>query len=225
MVAETLPLFPLGTVLFPGLLLPLHVFEQRYRVLVRELVDLPDGVPRRFGVIAIRQGREVGEDGVMALHEFGCAAELRRVEAYDDGRFDIVSTGTARFKLHELDRGGPYLRGAVDLLPETVGDQAETSLLVGMVQRAFSTYLATLGEVRGEEIEAPELPDDPLVLSYLVAATVVVDLDAKQALLSEPDAMGRLRAEVTLLKSEVSMLRTLTAAPAPDLRAMPFSLN
>ncbi|MDQ6650345.1 MAG: LON peptidase substrate-binding domain-containing protein [Actinomycetota bacterium] len=224
-MVETLPLFPLGTVLFPGLLLPLHVFEERYRVLVRELVDLPTGTPRRFGVVAIRQGREVGEDGITALHDYGCAAELRRVEAYEDGRYDIVTTGTTRFRLHELDRRGPYLRGAVDLLPEVIGEEAEASLLVGMVQRAFGTYLATLGQVRGEEIEAPDLPADPLVLSYLVAATVVVDLDAKQALLSEPDARSRLRAEVSLLKSEVSMLRTLTAAPAPDLRAMPFSLN
>ncbi len=68
-MSETLPLFPLGTVLFPGLLLPLHIFEERYRQLVRDLVRQPE--PRRFGVVAIREGRETGIDGVAALYEIG----------------------------------------------------------------------------------------------------------------------------------------------------------
>ena len=81
-MAEPLPLFPLGhTVLFPGVVLPLHVFEERYRELVRTLVELPEGARRRFVVVAIRQGWEVGEDAVSALHDVGCAAELRRSPA------------------------------------------------------------------------------------------------------------------------------------------------
>ncbi len=74
-MSETLPLFPLGTVLFPGLLLPLHIFEDRYRKLVRDLLAGPE--PRRFGVIAIRKGRETGIGGISALHEVGCTATLR----------------------------------------------------------------------------------------------------------------------------------------------------
>ena len=77
-MSETLPLFPLGTVLFPGLLLPLHIFEDRYRQLVRDLADGPE--PRRFGVIAIRHGRETGVDGIQALYEIGCTAILRQVK-------------------------------------------------------------------------------------------------------------------------------------------------
>src|SRR5246127_3126755 len=111
-MSETLPLFPLGTVLFPGLLLPLHIFEDRYRQLVRDLLDGPE--PRRFGVIAIRKGRETGIDGVSALYEVGCAALLRRVERDEDGRFDIITAGTDRFRLRELDESRPYLRAEVD---------------------------------------------------------------------------------------------------------------
>ena len=72
-----MPLFPLGTVLYPGLVLPLHIFEERYRQLVGDLLDGPE--PREFGVIAIRKGRETGVDGVSALYEIGCAAALRQV--------------------------------------------------------------------------------------------------------------------------------------------------
>ncbi|HEY7880701.1 MAG TPA: LON peptidase substrate-binding domain-containing protein, partial [Streptosporangiaceae bacterium] len=75
-MSETIPLFPLGTVLYPALLLPLHIFEDRYRQLVGDLLEGPE--PRRFGVIAIRRGRETGIDGVSALYEVGCAAVLRR---------------------------------------------------------------------------------------------------------------------------------------------------
>jgi len=118
-VAEPLPLFPLGhTVLFPGVVLPLHVFEERYRELVRTLVELPEGARRRFGVVAIRQGWEVGEDAVSALHDVGCAAELRRVSRYPDGRYDIVTVGTDRFRLRSVDRESrPYLVGSVEWLP------------------------------------------------------------------------------------------------------------
>ena len=76
-MTETLPLFPLGSVLYPGLLLPLHIFEERYRQLVRDLLEAPE--PRRFGVVAIREGRETGVDGVSALYEIGCTATVRRV--------------------------------------------------------------------------------------------------------------------------------------------------
>ena len=87
-MSERLPLFPLGTVLFPGLLLPLHIFDDCYRQLVHQLLDGPE--PRRFGVIAIRKGRETGIEGVSSLYEVGCTATLRETEEHDDGRFDLM---------------------------------------------------------------------------------------------------------------------------------------
>jgi Lon protease-like protein len=223
-VSHRLPLFPLGTVLFPGLVLPLHVFEERYRLLVRELLDLPED-ERRFGVVAIRQGREVGADGVHALHEVGCVAHLRRVEPYEDGRFDIVSTGTARFRLDVLDERGPYLTGEVEVLPDSMGPTPEAPLLDRAVRAAFAGYLAALSAASGEQIEMPELPDNPLVLGFLVAATTALDLDERQRLLAEADGATRLRAELALLRREITLLRHLSAAPAPELARGPISLN
>jgi Lon protease-like protein len=212
-VTVRLPLFPLGTVLFPGVPLPLHIFEDRYRTLIRELLELPADARRWFGVVAIREGREVGADGVRALHGVGCTAELRHVKQYDDGRFDIVTIGGTRFAVHELDASAAYLQAEVDFLPERPGTAGK---LTSVVAQLFTEYLALLGTARRLPIDAPELPDDALLLSYLVAATVLLDLPDKQRLLEAPDAGARLRAEAELLHRESRLLRLLSAVPSPE---------
>ncbi|HEY6480775.1 MAG TPA: LON peptidase substrate-binding domain-containing protein, partial [Streptosporangiaceae bacterium] len=245
-----LPLFPLGTVLYPGLLLPLHIFEERYRQLVRDL--LADGEGPRFGVVAIREGRETGVSGVSALYPVGCTAVLRQVQKYPDGRYDIVTVGVQRFRLLAVDESQPYLRGEVELLPEEAGDPAEAQLAAVAVRPAFSDYLRALASLaqhdpqqagsaaqaaadetaagNGEPAEpggvpSPDLPAAPVALSYVIAALMVVDLPDKQALLAEPDAVGRLAAERAMLAKETGMLRSLTSAPAPELRYSPYSNN
>ena len=222
-MSETLPLFPLGTVLYPGLLLPLHVFEERYRQLVRDLLAGPE--PRTFGVIAIREGRETGPNGILTLHEVGCTATVRQVTELDDGRYDLVTVGTQRFLLTGTDDTMPYLQGQVELLAEETGDESGAVLAARSVQDAFRTYLGALAERGVTQVSVPELPDDPILLSYLVAASMVIDLRDKQALLAEPDALHRLVTERMLLSRETTMLRTLTATPAPDLRNSPYSSN
>jgi uncharacterized protein len=221
-MTETLPLFPLGTVLYPGLLLPLHIFEERYRQLVRDLLETPE--PRRFGVVAIREGRETDVDGV-SLHGVGCTATVRRVLKRQDGRFDLVTIGADRFRLTSLDHSRSYLQGEVELLPEDIGDQAAADRAVEAVQRAFRTYHDVLTSRGVTQVSIPELPADPIALSYLVAASVIADLPDRQALLAEPDALRRLTAERALLSRETAMLRTLTSTPAPDLRNTPYSPN
>lgn len=219
-----LPLFPLGLVLFPGLVLPLHVFEERYRALVRDLLALPE--PERvFGVVAVRLGWEVGEDGVRALHEVGCAARLRRAEPHEDGRYDIVTTGDRRFRLAGLAHDQPYLVGEVEWLDEADGDPAEAELLAGVVRAAYVEYLDALAAAGGEQLAAPQLPDDPTVLSHLVGATMLLDLDDRQGLLAEPGTVARLREERRLLRRERAVLRLLSAVPNPDLVRVATSPN
>src|ERR1700753_4514505 len=100
-MSESRPLFPLGTVLCPGMLLPWHIFEDRYKQLMRDLLDGPE--PRRFGVIAIKKGRETGVEGVSSLFEVGCTATLRETEENADGGFEVVTVGTQRFRRAGLD--------------------------------------------------------------------------------------------------------------------------
>jgi uncharacterized protein len=222
-MTTTLPLFPLGSVLYPGLILPLHIFEERYRRLVADLLGGPE--PREFGVIAIRHGRETGVDGVSALYGTGCTAVLRQVEPYEDGRFDLVTVGARRFTLVTLGEQAPYFSGEVEFLPDEAGEAAEAALLVPAVRDSFRSYLDVLAERGGAQITVPDVPDEAVLLSYLVAAAVVADLPVKQQLLEEPDALRRLLAERRLLGRETQILRSLTATPAPDLRYSPYSQN
>jgi len=222
-VTQTLPLFPLGTVLFPGLLLPVHVFEERYRQLVRDLQAGPG--PARFGVVAIRAGWETGADGVRDLYDTGCVAVVRRVTEHEDGRCDLVTAGARRFKLLSVDSHGPYLRGEVETLPEETGGEAPARAEAGAVRAAFGTYLDTLSRRGAAQIRVPELPDDPLSLSYLVAATMILDLPDRQSLLAVPHAAARLAAERALLARETTMLRALESAPVPDMKYSPYSPN
>lgn len=222
-MSEMLPLFPLGAVLYPGMILPLHIFEDRYRQLVRDLLDGPE--PRRFGVIAIRKGRETGVDGISALYQIGCTATLREVAEQEDGRYHLVAVGTQRFRLASLDDSQPYLQGEVELLDEEVGDEAGAGLAAQAVRRGFRGYVDTLASRESVEVIVPDLPDEPLMLSYLVAASMILDLSVRQGLLAEPDAERRLGAERALLARETTMLRSLTATPAPDLRNTPYNPN
>jgi Lon protease-like protein len=250
-VHARLPIFPLGTVLFPGLVLPLHIFEERYRELTRHLIGLPDGAPREFGVVAIRSGwsgptspggsagplAELGWpagapggevelrpaaapagrtpiDGEVTLHEVGCTAELRQVTELADGGFDLVTVGRRRFRLVEIDQqSAPYLTAEVEWLPEPAGQEEVADLLAPRVLSVFRQYL---GLIRADSEQLSEqLPDDPTVISHLVAATAALTLADRQRLLATPDTAGRLRAELRLLSREAALLRQVRAVPVP----------
>ncbi|SRR5579875_307492 len=219
---DKLPLFPLGTVLFPGMLLPLHVFEDRYRQMVRDLLARPE--PRRFGVIAIRKGRETGADGVGALYEVGCTAAVRRVHERPDGRFDLVTVGAQRFRLLRVDPALPYLQGEIEPLPDDEPDAAAAPA-VRATAAAFREYLDALTERAGATVRVEDLPDSPALLSFIVAAAMVIDLPERQRLLAESDVLSRLNAERALLSRETGMLRRTTTRPAPGLRYAPYSPN
>ena len=216
-VTARLPIFPLGTVLFPGLVLPWHVFEERDRQLVRDLLAVPED-ERRFGVVAIREGREVGSDGALALHPVGCIARLRRVEPYEDGRFDLLSTGAQRFRLDQIDTSLSYLRGDIELLDEPAGESPDS--LATVVASSFQAYRTALGATAEADV-----PEEPHALSYLVAATMVLDLSDKQCLLEAPDTTDRLRRELRLLRRETALLGLLPSLPGVEFTRAPASPN
>ncbi|MGQ0846346.1 MAG: LON peptidase substrate-binding domain-containing protein [Sporichthyaceae bacterium] len=222
-----LPLFPLGTVLFPGVPLPLHIFEPRYRQLISDLTsdgDHDDAEPPAFGVIAIREGWEVGEEAVNALFEVGCTAVLQRVESLPDGRFNVLAAGRDRFRLRHLDRSGPYLVGEVEYLAEDGG--ADAARVASGTRTAFLRYVdELLAQAEGAPAPPANLPDDPIVLSYLVAASMVLDVTDRQSLLEAPDAAARLRVASALLARERSILARLPSVPGTALTRGPTSLN
>ena len=208
--------------LYPGVLLPLHIFEDRYRQLIRDLLAQPAG-PRRFGVVAIKEGREVGTDGVTALHEIGCTAELRRVEAYDDGRFDIIAVGASRFRLVRVDASQPLV-GEVELLPDVCTDEA--TRLSGRAVRMFGSYRKALLTAQGLAVdEPPELPDDPVERSYLIAAAMLVEMSDKQDMLATSTVDERLVLEMALLRRESALVSQLSTRPAVEFPRAGYSPN
>jgi uncharacterized protein len=136
-----------------------------------------------------------------------------------------MTVGTRRFRLLELDESQPYLQGRVDLLAEDSGDEAAAALAAQSVQVVFRAYLDALAAQGSVRVSVPDLPDEPVLLSYLVASSVIVDLSERQLLLAEPDALLRLTAERALLAQETRILRSLSSTPAPDLRNTPYSPN
>ncbi|MFC9326909.1 LON peptidase substrate-binding domain-containing protein [Kitasatospora sp. NPDC057015] len=242
-MTERLPLFPLNSVLYPGLVLPLNVFEERYRRLVADLLALPEDQPRRFGVLAIKDGREVSPvresdgpagpldglgtvtgDPLEALHHIGCVADVASVQPQPDGRYELLVTGTTRFWLRSVDTGGPYLTGEIETIGEDQGEGA--GALAAGVERAFRLYQKRLAGAREASVVGEqELPADPQVLSYLVAAASVFDTPVKQRLLACPDTAQRLTAELELLRRETAVLAWLPSLPAVDLTRQSFSPN
>lgn len=225
---DTIPLFPLGsTVLFPGVLLPLHIFEPRYRRLVRDLLELPEGVPRRFGVVAIRQGWEIGEGKVAALHTVGCTALVRRINPHADGRYDVIGVGAQRFELLEVDDSTqPYLTGSVRWLEAPDEPPGEAALLAARVGKLFVGYAADVTGLQGGEPDGLDLPDDPTVLSYLVASAALLSLEDRQDLLAESSTVRRLQLQARLLRRESTIVRRLHAVPVPLIElSVPRSAN
>jgi len=226
-VAESLPLFPLGAVLFPGVVLPLHVFEPRYRALVRDLLQsaAQSGRPE-FGVVAIRAGHEVGEGAAGAdgtLHGVGCTAVLREVGELEDGRYAITSVGGVRFRLRGIaaDAGTPYLTGLVERLPEV--DGVGPDVYARAVARRFAGYCDRLGLDRSELAEVAGA--SPGQLSYLVAASMVLTERDRQALLECADTAVRLQAELALLTTEIALVDVFSSVPDQNLTRAPFAPN
>jgi uncharacterized protein len=211
-----LPLFPLSTVLYPGIPLPLHVFEERYKEMFARVLE----GDRRFGVVAIAEGVEVG--GPATYQPVGCLAEVRTVRPYPDGRMDVLGQGVSRFEIKGVTQPAPYIVAEVATLAEEAGTGAGAE--AARARWLFTRYLTLLLRMAGEESETLEVPDDPVAASYLVAAGLQVDLPDKQRLLAAPSAAERLRAACFLLRRELALLERLETAGPPPMNG-PFSLN
>ncbi len=222
--AHALPLFPLSAVLFPGAPLPLQIFEERYRELVRDLLDL-EPEQRRFGVVAIEAGSEAGM-ALPQMYPVGCEAWVQRIEPAPDGRSKLLAFGRTRFRLLEVDTvSKPYLIGRVRWLDEPAGEPGLAEAIVPAVRDALLTYVDTLADLTGGTVDEGTLPDDPTELSYLTAGAILLALRERQALLELGDTATRLRAEVSLLRREQLLMAELRAVNAPELFRVPRSPN
>lgn len=213
-----LPLFPLNTVLFPGMPLRLHIFEERYKAMVAHCraTDSP------FGVVLIQRGQEVG--GPAEPHPVGCTAVITQIEPLIDGRMNILAVGRDRFYIRALKYDRPYLVGEVEYIPllPSLSEQAEahSAALRGWVRR----YLRILSQASETAFDLQQLPGDPVKLAYLASYLIQVPPPQKQDLLAAPQADALVAQLVALYRREVTLIQAMLA-PHEEEPVGPFSLN
>lgn len=212
----TLPLFPLQTVLLPSTVLPLHLFEPRYRQLAVDL--LTGAVPgRRFGVVAIRSSAVREVETLDHVYAIGCTALLDESKRLPDGRYDIVTTGERRFRLLSIDRTrAPYLVGEVEWLPDEQLPPTAIEAAIRLSAAARSAHRRYCESAWNPGAwKAPE-PDATLAeLAYRLAADCLLPLADRQRVLEETHSLRRLRLVHHLLTREAGFLTALRAVPAP----------
>lgn len=201
-----LPLFPLATVLFPGAPLPLHIFEERYRLMIGRCLE--EQSP--FGVVLIQSGEEVG--GSAVFHQVGTLAEIVKSERLDDGRYIINTVGRRRFRFQYYIQRTPYIIGSVAPLPETsepgTADQGQA------LRTLYERYWEALARATGIAYEVEALADDVVEMSYQLAHRLQVDSKRKQRWL-EADVGTRLREISTVMRQELALLPNLPSGRPP----------
>jgi hypothetical protein len=195
-------MFPLGSVLFPSVLLPLHIFEERYRQLIREVLD----ADREFGVVLIERGSEVG--GGDTRSSVGTLARIIEAEELDDGRWVLVAVGVERIEIIEWLDDDPFPRASVRSWPDEAQevDDAAWPDAEELLRRALALR-SELGEVAAPA--TLELTDDPVLRTYQAAAAAPIGALDRQALLGAPGPGDRLVRLTELLRDEVEVLRSL----------------
>jgi uncharacterized protein len=212
-------------VVFPGVSVPLHVFEDRYRALVHHLLTIAEKPDRLFGVVAIREGYEVGTHGVQSVHRVGCMVQMTSVEPYPDGRFDIEVVGRTRLRLDGLDTSGPYLLGDVEMPDEQAPADTEADHEAQRTRQTFEEYRRRLSEMRGDDVLDGDLPRDPEYLSYSLAATCLLTLQERQSLLEAATAVERLVMLRHTLLEEMRAMQAIPSLPATEVARTSWSPN
>lgn len=217
--AVELPLFPLNTVLFPGQVLPLHIFEERYRLMIRQCLaeDLP------FGVVLIKRGQEVGDDAEPYM--VGTVARIIESTHLNNGAMNIVTVGVERFRIRRILRDRPYLRGEVLSLPMADPDDPDNVLAASQIVRGrVERYVELIAEAAGLRIQIDEIPVGAQQIGYLAAVTMQIDNKEKQELLGSVSVAQMLRREMLLLNRENALLTWMTGSKEwPDSVQFGFS--
>jgi len=210
-----LPLFPLNSVLFPGATLPLHIFEERYKLMVGRC--LQSGSP--FGVLLIRSGNEVGE--AAEPFEVGTTARIARVQHLDEGRMNLVCLGEQRFRLLKTLRDTPYLVGEVEPLDSTDAEGEDVAELAETVGALFAEYYRLYLAVSNQWARQIGMPGGAAELADFVGSRLAVGPWTKQRLLEELSVRRRLEAERDTLSDAIrEMTPKVNVARAQRWRAL-----
>jgi Lon protease-like protein len=217
-LAEEIPLFPLNTVLFPGMPLPLHIFEPRYR----EMIAYCSESEREFGVLLIREGSEVGSPATP--FDIGTLAKILGIDKLPDGRMNVVTVGTRRFHLVGLStEKQSYIVGDVEPLEDEDTEAPAASTLADEIGTMLQRYSALVQAALEQELTPIQVPADAEDLSYLVGGTLRIQNRERQKLLEARSTVKRLEMEKEILARESQTLEEFIAQRKGGLG--PFSRN
>jgi len=202
-----LPLFPLNLVLFPGMDLPLHIFEERYKSMIGQC--LTDNLP--FGVVLIKEGLEVGS--AAEPERIGTSARVLRSELLDEGRMNIMTKGARRFGIGEIIQREPHVVGRVRFFVELEGEGC--SDLVLQINDEYVALVKNLAALTGGYTSRVTVPEDPVELSYAIAGNLELETHLRQSLLVTETAATRLADLIPLLKQGNESLRERVAKQNP----------
>lgn len=201
-----IPLFPLGTVLFPGMPMPLHIFEPRYRRMMEE--HSHQSIP--FGVALVHSARE--PQSTLPSHDIGTSAHLTSKKHRPDGRWDIVAQGDRRFRILEIDDRLPYTMATVDWLDDELGDPTEADTLLRIVASQFHRYAGGVARLTGRHALSFSMPEDPIRASYDLTSRLPLHTWERQRLLECRTAVERLSELSYLTERELALLLHAGAA-------------
>lgn len=204
-----IPLFPLNTVLFPGMPLPLHIFEERYKRMIALCLEQR----RSFGVVLIRSGQEVGGEAIP--YEVGTVARILNAVPMADGCYNIITQGAARFQVLESSAQAGYLTARVELLQEEELDPRHLAEQQTVVRARFAEFVKELSALTSTPLEPIQFPAGPTAASYFVAANLPLDPWEKQRLLEASSTDVRLAEERRILGRERALLRRFATAEPP----------
>ncbi len=202
-----LPLFPLNLVLFPGMPLPLHIFEERYKAMIGDCMR--QNAP--FGVSLIRSGQEVG--GPAEPHRIGTTARVLRSELLEQGRMNIITKGERRYEIIEITQMEPHAAALVRLLDEPVGE-GFTGITPELTEE-YTRLIRGLMTLSGGYTAQVSVPENPVELSYMIAANLDAPTPVRQELLEAPSAADRLNRLIPLLKRRNHALQEEIARQNP----------
>ena len=202
-MGRSIPLFPLSTVLFPNTTIPLHIFEERYKLMLQDCL----GADSRFGVILIKSGIEVG--GPVEPFSVGTIAHITRIDKVESNGMDISVTGEQRFKIKNINQYTPYMSAEVNILSERDNDEGKRldSAKVGEIIGKVNEYARLILGLRGGWVNKTRIPSEPAALSYFIANMMQLELIQKQSLLEESTISNRLEQEMKFLNQILSPLK------------------
>ena len=200
--AIELPLFPLNLVLFPGMVLPLHIFEPRYRLMVTECQQ----EQKPFVVVLVRPESKHMQEQTYAI---GTTAEIRELDRLEDGRFNLMAMGVQRFRILSQHNEKPYLSGLVEPYEDVPESTENLTTSANQARGLFSTYLGMLLEAAGRRKMQLNLPTIAEELSYFIAYLLDMEYEQQQKLLELTSTLERLREEIAVLRHEVPFMRQM----------------